>query len=221
MHEHVVRVGPLHPLACRALRTVVRRVRLVHHRGCRGTGSTDVLRGEEGEVARAKQAALQARAEAELELQKIRKELEELRLQAQYGQTGLGVDEKIQQLPGTVSHLLDVVLERVERDLSTWASSGAVKGFNMARMLLGRSKAGGDEDRASTVVSIATGATGEEKGQEEEANERPPGRVTGALSLGPPVVGPAHRGGRWGGGICKHSSLIPIWPDSDKIEMQT
>ena len=91
---------------------------------------------------------------------------EELRLQAQYGQTGLGVDEKIQQLPGTVSHLLDVVLERVERDLSTWASSGAVKGFNMARMLLGRSKAGGDEDRASTVVSIATGATGEEKGQE-------------------------------------------------------
>ena len=27
--------------------------------------------------------------------------------------------------------------------------------------------------------------------------------------------------GRWGGGICKHSSLIPIWPDSDEIEMQT
>eukprot|EP01138_Halocafeteria_seosinensis_P010237 gb/GECG01010455.1/.p1 GENE.gb/GECG01010455.1/~~gb/GECG01010455.1/.p1 ORF type:complete len:2817 (+),score=410.58 gb/GECG01010455.1/:1-8451(+) len=48
---------------------------------------------------------------------------EELRLQAQYGVEGSGVDRKIKQLPGEIPTLLDVVLERVERDLSTWAQS--------------------------------------------------------------------------------------------------
>ena len=48
---------------------------------------------------------------------------EELRLQAQYGVEGSGVDRKIRQFPGEIPTLLDVVLERVEKDLSTWANS--------------------------------------------------------------------------------------------------
>jgi hypothetical protein len=40
---------------------------------------------------------------------------EELRLQAQYGVSGSGVDEKIRELPGEIPALMDVVLERVER----------------------------------------------------------------------------------------------------------
>lgn len=50
---------------------------------------------------------------------------EELRLQAQYGMDGTGVDEKIRDLPGEVPLLLDVVLERVERDMGTWAKASA------------------------------------------------------------------------------------------------
>jgi len=46
---------------------------------------------------------------------------EELRLQAQYGEAGSGVDSKIRELPGEIPDLLHVVLLRVERDLSTWA----------------------------------------------------------------------------------------------------
>jgi len=43
---------------------------------------------------------------------------EELRLQAQYGADGSGVDDTIRQFPGTIPELMSVVLERVERDLS-------------------------------------------------------------------------------------------------------
>lgn len=52
---------------------------------------------------------------------------EELRLQAQYGETGAGVDDKIAELPGEVPALLDFVLARVERDLGQWARSMAVQ----------------------------------------------------------------------------------------------
>lgn len=38
-------------------------------------------------------------------------------LQAQYGVSGTGVDEKIRNLPGEIPALMDVVLERVERYL--------------------------------------------------------------------------------------------------------
>ena len=38
-----------------------------------------------------------------------------IRLQAQYGVSGSGVDEKIRELPGEIPALMDVMLERVER----------------------------------------------------------------------------------------------------------
>jgi hypothetical protein len=50
---------------------------------------------------------------------------EELRLQAQYGLGGSGVDVFIRTLPGEIPMLLDMVLERVERDLAAWAKTAA------------------------------------------------------------------------------------------------
>ena len=50
---------------------------------------------------------------------------EELRLQAQYGLGGSGVDVFIRTLPGEIPSLLDMVLERVERDLAAWAKTAA------------------------------------------------------------------------------------------------
>lgn len=48
---------------------------------------------------------------------------EELRLQAQYGLMGTGVNDKIAELPGDIAALLDVVLDRVENDLAVWANT--------------------------------------------------------------------------------------------------
>lgn len=48
---------------------------------------------------------------------------EELRLQAQYGFSGAGVDEMIVSLPDNIPALLAVVLDRVERDLTVWMKS--------------------------------------------------------------------------------------------------
>lgn len=50
---------------------------------------------------------------------------EELRLQAQYGLGGSGVDVFIRSLPGEIPSLLDMVLDRVERDLAAWAKTAA------------------------------------------------------------------------------------------------
>jgi len=50
---------------------------------------------------------------------------EELRLQAQYGMGGSGVDVFIRSLPQEIPSLLDMVLERVERDLAAWAKTAA------------------------------------------------------------------------------------------------
>ena len=48
---------------------------------------------------------------------------EELRLQAQYGMGGSGVDTKIQEMAPEVAGALDVVLARIERDYQAWLES--------------------------------------------------------------------------------------------------
>ena len=48
---------------------------------------------------------------------------EELRLQAQYGMGGSGVDTKIQEMADEVPGMLDVVLARIERDYQAWLES--------------------------------------------------------------------------------------------------
>jgi WD40 repeat protein len=60
---------------------------------------------------------------------------EELRLQAQYGVDGSGVDDKIREFPPTVPPLMDEVLKRIERDIATWArtSGSALAGVRVAR----------------------------------------------------------------------------------------
>lgn len=86
---------------------------------------------------------------------------EELRLQAQYGIAGTGVDHAIRNLPGEIPDLLDVVLLRVERDLSTWAEHAG--GEELAPSAMEGAAARGDASTtpgadASPDATAASGA---------------------------------------------------------------
>lgn len=59
----------------------------------------------------------------------LRTACEELRLQAQFGRDGSGVDSAVGVLPGELRDLLHVTLDRVERDMSTWAATTAAAGL--------------------------------------------------------------------------------------------
>ncbi len=108
---------------------------------------------------------------------------EELRLQAQYGEAGSGVDSKIREMPGEIPDLLHVVLLRVERDLSTWAEhaggtelapaaitvagaadSSATAGSSSSTAIVPASgKAASDDDKASKAAALAVSKAAAER----------------------------------------------------------
>ena len=80
---------------------------------------------------------------------------EELRLQAQYGIQGEGVETMIQNLPHTTEGLLDVVLARVEEDMGTWtASVNVVGGKGLAGVAAAIEKALRDREAAARAEQL-------------------------------------------------------------------
>ena len=97
---------------------------------------------------------------------------EELRLQAQYGIGGSGVDTMIKYLPDVAPELLQVVLERVERDMGQWArtagqmtlllaqkfnvtSTNASEGFAESKLTGARAGASGDNQEVAVTEALA------------------------------------------------------------------
>jgi len=133
---------------------------------------------------------------------------EELRLQAQYGRDGTGVDDKIREMPAQVRALMDEVLKRIERDIATWArtSGSALVGLRVPRApTVGTPRQsaseGGDDDARSaggsgsqaewwaSNASVATGADASEGGR------RKGGAVTASGSGGSAIGDPKGRRG--------------------------
>jgi hypothetical protein len=116
---------------------------------------------------------------------------EELRLQAQFGRTGTGVDDMIRTFPELVPDLMQVVLNRVERDIAQWVRSAELidaegwllgTGADLHQLVQGGDWETGSASDSSVVSSSASQAlhrllpdeNEEEKEEEVEVEEVAP-----------------------------------------------